>query len=124
MIVGWLRVAAPVALLVFGSPLAAQAHAGTEDSTQRDLRCATWAAYMAGAAEDQEAAQGLAVALAWFIGRYEGATNRKIEQAMTPDFIRSLETEMDAVHAECLPRMQQMGDRLTKLGAELQAAGV
>lgn len=123
-----LAAAATLAWLGLGGSVGAQDSAldaqAAQDTSESDLRCAVWAASLAGAIEDEESSTGLSMAMVWFIARYEGATGTRIEDAMTPDYIKSIGPQGEAIHAECLPRMQEMGDRLTVFGKELQAAGV
>lgn len=86
-----------------------------------DLRCAAWAAVGAGIYQDDpQIGPGFAVALAWFIARYEGATGKPFEEAMTPEFLDSLQPELQAIQDVCKPRVQEMSDRLTNWAAALR----
>jgi len=91
------------ALALLASPALAQ----EPDTSASDLRCATWAAVMGGSVEDPTAQQAFQLALSWFTGRY----------------ITALQAEMEAVDAECRPRMIDYGNRMTKWGADLQQEG-
>jgi hypothetical protein len=103
--------------------LAAPANAQEPDTSASDLRCATWAAIMGGSIEDPAAQQAFQLALSWFTGRYEAATGIRFEKAMTAEYITALQPEMEAVDAECRPRMIEYGNRMTEWGASLQQAG-
>jgi hypothetical protein len=103
--------------------LAAPANAQRPDTSASDLRCATWAAIMGGSVEDPDAQHAYQLALSWFTGRYEAATGTPFEEAMTAAYIASLEPELEAVDAECRPRMIELGARMTAWGQSLQQAG-
>ena len=107
------------ALALLASPALAQ----EPDTSASDLRCATWAAVMGGSVEDPTAQQAFQLALSWFTGRYEAATGIRFEDAMTAEYITTLQAEMEAVDAECRPRMIDYGNRMTKWGADLQQEG-
>jgi hypothetical protein len=86
-----------------------------------DLRCAAWAALVMGLnKDDPEVASALSMALAWFIARYEGATGKPFEEAMTPEYLNGLTPELPAIEEACKPRMQEMGQRFTDWGKKLQ----
>ena len=111
---------AAVALAVSVPAQAQPAAPGPED----DLRCAAWAAIVAGInKDDPEIATAFGMALAWFVARYEGATGKPFEEAMTPEYINALAPELATIEQACRPRMQEMGARFTEWGAKLQATG-
>jgi len=111
------------AVLALAAPVQAQPVAAGP-GPEEDLRCAAWAAVVLGLnKDDPEAAAGLGMALAWFLARYEGATGKRFEEAMTAEFVDGLVPEMEAIELTCQPRMQAMGARFSDWGAKLQQAG-
>lgn len=107
--------------------LATPAHAQAVTSAygpEDDLRCAAWSAIVMGLNEgDPEIASAFGMALTWFVARYEGATGKPFEQAMTPDYLDGLTPDLEAIEQACRPRMLEMGQRFTDWGSTLQAAG-
>jgi hypothetical protein len=118
-----LMLAAGALALSLSTPALSQTETAKQ-GPDADLRCAAWAAVAAGLSKDEpEAATAFAVTLAWFLARYEGATGKRFEEAMTPEYLNRLEPELPAIQAACLPRMQEMGERLSDWGAVLQNSG-
>lgn len=106
--------------LVLAVPLQAQPTPATPDE---DLRCAAWAAIVLGInKDDPDVAAGFGMALAWFVARYEGATGKTFEDAMTADYLNGLTPQLEAIEQVCKPRVQEMGQRFTDWGTKLQAA--
>jgi hypothetical protein len=113
-----------VGLALAGLLLSAPVRAQEADTSGSDLRCAIWAAYVAGSAEDEDTQEAFALAMVWFLGRYEAATGKRFEESVTPQHFASLETELDVLDAECQPRMLEMGNRLETWGVELEKSGL
>ena len=107
-------------MLAAASGVPAQAQP-TPASPEDDLKCAAWAAIVVGANKDNaEIANGLSMALAWFLARYEGATGKTFEQAMTAEYLEALGPQLQDVEKGCLSRVQEMGSRLSVWGQRLQ----
>lgn len=116
------RIVLAAAAFALATPALGQAPAS--HSPDEDLRCAAWAAIVLGINQDDpEVATGFGMALAWFVARYEGATGKPFEQAMTAEFLDSLAPELEVIEQACQPRMQEMGARFSDWGAQLQATG-
>ena len=114
-----LLVIAAAALIICAAPAQAQ------DTSESDLRCATWAAIVLGVNEEDPAIQqAFSMALSWFLGRYEAATGIRFEDAMTPEYIVAIQPKLQAVEVECRERMSDYGDRMTRWGSQLQQSGV
>jgi hypothetical protein len=105
------------AALALATPAAAQ-----QATPQENLDCAVWAAYKIGVSQDDQVKNALSIAVAWFIGQYEGQVGEVIDPAMAA---RAQELDLAAVEAltePCVERFQAFGDRLSTLGAQLSAA--
>lgn len=116
----------PFALVPLALALASsvQAQPTPTGAPEDDLRCAAWAAVALGLnKEDPEVASGLGMALAWFTARYEGATGKPFEEAMTAEYLEALTPELEAIGQACAPRMQEIGERFSNWGSKLEAAG-
>jgi hypothetical protein len=117
---GLLLVAAALALAVPAHAQPAPAAGGPDE----DLRCAAWAAVVLGVKKDDpDVAAGFGMALAWFVARYEGATGKRFEDALSAEYVDSLAPDLTTIEQSCLPRMQEMGQRFTEWGTKLQAGG-
>jgi hypothetical protein len=107
--------------------LAVPAHAQPAPASpgpDEDMRCAAWAAVVLGLKKDDpEIASAFGMALAWFVARYEGATGKRFEDAMTTEYLNGLTPELVAIEQTCQPRMREMGERFTAWGTRLQASG-
>ncbi|MBK6800841.1 hypothetical protein [Novosphingobium sp.] len=109
------------ALAAFG--LAAPAMAQSADSAEDDLDCALFTALEAGKTNDAETRNGILYSMLYFIGRWEGATGRKIEVVMTERALTDAAARSDTLAGKCAARMMDFGDRLDKLGSRLEKAG-
>lgn len=110
------------AALVAVVPAAAQAATAKVNPTE-DLNCAIWAANVSGNSEDPEITNGFGLIMTWFIGRWEGATGRKFEEGMTPEYIVSITPRLDQIGEQCITRMVDFGDRMSAWGSKLEKAG-
>jgi hypothetical protein len=70
--------------------------------------------------KDKELANSLSIVLAYFIGRWEGATGKRFEQGLTADYINGNGAQIEGAKDECVPRMMDLGSRLTTWGNALQ----
>ncbi len=114
---------AAAALSLVAMPVHAQP-APASPGPDEDMRCAAWAAVVLGLKKDDpEIASAFGMALAWFVARYEGATGKRFEDAMTAEYLNSLTPDLVAIEQVCQPRMREMGTRFTAWGTKLQAAG-
>lgn len=118
------RGGAIAAVLTAALAVATPVRAQEVDTSDSDLRCAVWSAMALGANERQEAATAFSMALVWFLGRYEAATGRRYEEALTPDYVQSLVPDIEAIELECQPRMREMGLRLEGWGRTLEESGL
>ncbi len=71
--------------------------------------------------KDKELANSLSIVLAYFIGRWEGATGKPFEQGLTADYINGNSAAIEGAKDECLPRMMDLGTRMTTWGNVLQS---
>ncbi len=108
--------AAPLA----AAPVAAAVPAAA--TPDADLACAAWSAIVVGNMKDGEMKDGMSFSMVWFIGRWEGVTGGKIEQALTKDYIVKLTPQLGQIGKGCAERMQDFGGRMQGLGRDLQAA--
>jgi hypothetical protein len=92
-------------------------------TAQDDLDCAFWTAAMVGSLKDENMKQGLSVAMVWFIGRWEGATGRPIEEGMTVANMALAMPRFSGLADQCPQRMIAFGGRVTALGEQLQSFG-
>ena len=105
-----------LALLPVAS-LAAEEPAPAGSPTQ-DVQCAAWAAYVISASDDPDVKTAVGYAMTYFIGIYEGKTGKKFTEAMLGEG-QKVETDEAfrlAVSEICLPRMQDIGDRMANYG--------
>lgn len=90
-----------------------------------DIKCAVWAAFLIGTNDDPEVKAGYSPTMAYFLGRYEGATGKQFQEEMLrvtkeldEDFNR-----MVALDDVCPARMEDFGNRLGSLGDEMTSEG-
>ena len=103
------------AMALSGPDAAPGAGAEQTYTSAEEMSCAAWAAYSAGSADDDQAAEGFGYAMNYFLGRYEVL-------AGTGDFAGALDAALaqltasqesfDKIQDECLPRWQTYLDRL------------
>ncbi|HWK41160.1 MAG TPA: hypothetical protein VNR60_04450 [Croceibacterium sp.] len=111
------------AALALATPAHAQSATDLPEPEQ-NLRCAVWAAMVLGNNQDNaQVAVGFSMAVGWFSALYEGATGKRFEDTMTPEYVTSLVPDIEAIENGCKPRMQEMGQRFSDWGAKLQEAG-
>jgi len=110
--------AAATAALLLSSPAGAQ-----QATVDQNLDCAIWASFRLGVSQDEAERTGLMIATAWFIGLYEGQSGRKIGEVMGARAMALSPQEVQALESSCLPRFQDFGNRMTKLGSDLKASG-
>jgi len=112
-------VLAAAAGLVLATPAAAQQQA----TEQENLDCAIWATYNLGMAGNEAMQSGLAVAVAWFIGLYEGQAGKNIDAAMAARTAEMDEAMINALTMPCSGRFLDFADRVSKRGKGLRAGG-
>ncbi len=105
------------AAAILAVPAAAQ-----QATSQDNLDCAVWAAYKVGLTQDDQARNALSIAMAWFIGQYEGQTGLAIDAALVARAKEFDVAGIDRLTDPCVKRFGAFGDRLTALGAELSKA--
>lgn len=128
-------IAAVLAVTLGSASVAAQAQAQDNDASEielpiisswEDMKCAVWASYIAGGADDPEVITGSAYALNYFIGRYEAATGYDFRSAMT-EVVNEVEADPELLRAydgPCIARWEEYLDRLNNWigeGAEAEA---
>ena len=107
-----------VALLAVAAAPGASAATPTEN-----LDCAVWASVTMDTLADADAQQGFGFVMNWFIGLYEGATGRDIDDAMVQRMANMTDAEFDRIGPICLDRMSAYGERLGRLSERLAAQG-
>ncbi|MEY4951767.1 MAG: hypothetical protein RL299_191 [Pseudomonadota bacterium] len=99
---------------------ATAAHAQKAVTPERDLRCAAVIMLLGGMAKDERQTTGFAAGFSYFIGRWEGATGRNFEEALTPEYVMETSKSLGTYQKECSVRMVSFGDRLIVLGRGIQ----
>lgn len=99
---------------------AAEAREATTEPVDPDLRCAIWAAVAGGELEQGPQRASYDAVFTYFMGRLEGRTGARIENAMTPERIVSETQDWEAATRTCQPRALELGERLIAFGASLQ----
>lgn len=94
--------------------------AGTA-TAQQNLDCAIWSSYQTGSATDDDVKNGLAIAVAWFVGLYEGQTGELISDAFAVRTAELSEEDVIAMTSYCVGRFSEFGDRLSNLGDRIDA---
>lgn len=90
-----------------------------------DIKCAVWAAFIIGTNEEEEVKAGYSPTMAYFLGRYEGATGKQFAEEMVR-VTRELDedvTKLVALDDVCPARMADFGDRLSSMGGEMTSEG-
>jgi len=105
-------------LLLLASPAAAQ-----QATPPENLDCAVWAAYQVGVSDYDEVMNGLSIAVAWYIGLYEGQTGQPINAAMAARSAELDEAGVEALAEGCIGRFAAFADRLSTLGASMSESG-
>jgi len=105
------------ACLLLAAPVAAK-----QDTPRENLDCAVWAAYQLGDAQDEGTESGLAIAMAWFIGLYEGQTGHDIDGALAQRVVQIDEDHVAALTDPCVNRFSKFGVRLGFISALLSEA--
>ena len=105
-------------------PVMAQSPAPTLGTpADSDLLCAAWAANTAGKMKTEKETVGLTVLMTYFIGRWEGATGRSIEDGLTFAYLTNNLAKIEGANAECMARSSAFGQRLQLVGNRLQNSG-
>jgi len=100
------------------------APAAAEDTTPaQNLDCAAWAAFQIGVSDDEAVRDGLSIAVAWFIGLYEGQTGKTIDEALAARGAQLDRAAINALTPGCVARFSTFADRLSTLGAEMEKSG-
>ena len=92
-------------------------------SADSDLLCAAWAANTAGKNKTEKEKVGLTVLMTYFIGRWEGATGRSIDEGLTFVYLSANIAKIEGANADCLTRSGEFGQRLQQVGNRLQNSG-
>jgi hypothetical protein len=109
--------------IAFATAMMLAAPAAAQQATpQENLDCAVWAAYKIGVSQDDTVKNALSIAVAWFIGQYEGQTGTVIDAAMAARARELDAAGVDRLTDTCVGRFGAFGDRLSSLGAQLSGA--
>ncbi len=92
-------------------------------SADSDLLCAAWAANTAGKNKTEKEKVGLTVLMTYFIGQWEGATGRSIDEGLTFGYLTSNIAKIEGADAACMARASAFGQRLQLVGNRLQNSG-
>ncbi|MFM5932271.1 MAG: hypothetical protein ACKOPQ_15345 [Novosphingobium sp.] len=84
-----------------------------------DLLCASYAALIVSGATEEKKAAPFRTMMYYFVGRWEAATGKPIAEGMTASYLKSPGRISSAVGL-CLPRMMEIGKRLSELDAVLE----
>jgi hypothetical protein len=103
--------------------LAQSAALAPASAADADLLCAAWTANTAGKAKTEKEKLGLTLLMTYFIGRWEGATGRSIEDGLTSTYLSANLAKIDGVNADCMARASEFGQRLQLVGNRLQNSG-
>ena len=117
---------ARIAALVMGAILlasGASAQESADEPVDPDLRCAIWAAVAGGELDQGAERASYDAVFTYFMGRLEGRTGARIEDAMTSERIVRETQDWEAATLACQPRAVELGERLIAFGASLQEAG-
>ena len=106
------------AILLAALPSVAQAATSAEN-----LDCAIWTSVTMDENTDPDIVNGLGYALSWFIGLYEGATGKDIDNAMAARVAVMSDADFKKLDGVCIARMQGFGTRLSALAQRLAAQG-
>ena len=114
-----LIVAAALSAALLAQPAFAQKAADAE----ADLVCAGWAAAGSDQAKTDEEKNALTMLLFYFVGRWEAATGKGIEQGMTVEWVSKNVARIDGAGEGCLKRGGELAQRMMAAGDRLQKAG-
>jgi hypothetical protein len=109
------------ALVAFGLATAAGAQSGP--SAEDDLDCALLSAVEASKSDDATGRKGMFYMMFYFSGRWEGATGRKFEVAMTERALADAEQRTKALTDKCYARAADFRDRMKELAPRIKKAG-
>lgn len=118
-----ITIAALVGALAVQPALAQSAAPASASTADSDLLCAAWAANSAGKNKTEKETVGLTVLMTYFIGRWEGATGRSIEEGLTFSYLSANLAKVEGANAECMARAGEFGQRLQLVGNRLQNSG-
>ncbi len=107
-----------VPALLLSAPAAAQ-----QATAAQNLDCAVWSAYQVGVSDDEDVKNGLSIAVAWFIGLYEGQTGQSIDAAMAARSAELDDADVEALTEGCIARFSAFAERLGTLGTSLSESG-
>ncbi|WP_239804743.1 hypothetical protein [Croceicoccus hydrothermalis] len=111
-----------LAMTALAAPLAMSAMpAAAQDGAEENLRCAAWALLASEQAQDPEQKRGIGMVMAYFMGRYEASSGKKIGDVMSYDALPTIIGDLPAANAACQPLAKSFGNRLTEVGMRMQA---
>ncbi|HEX4848852.1 MAG TPA: hypothetical protein VFV30_11965 [Novosphingobium sp.] len=101
-----------LAALAFAAPAAAQ-------TANDDLICVAWAANSGDQASSEEEKDVMAMAMFYYIGRWEAATGRPLEAGLTPKFVADNYKAISTAGPTCQGRMLELAKRMQVAGQAL-----
>lgn len=72
--------------------------------------CVIWPSYRVGVATDDAARNAIVLAIAWYIGLYEGQTGETVDDDMITHANKMTEAQIAAAEPACLARFGNFGD--------------
>ena len=118
-----ITIAALVGALAVQPAMAQSAAPAPAIATDSDLLCAAWAANTAGKNKTEKEKVGLTVLMTYFVGRWEGATGRSIDEGLTFAYLTNNLAKIEGADAACMVRAGEFGQRLQLVGKRLQNSG-
>lgn len=118
-----IAIAALISGLVVGPVAAQPVETKTAIAADDDLICALWSADATSRAKTEKEKIGLTLLMTYFIGRWEGATGRTIDEGLTIEFVSANFAKLLGANADCLKRSGEFGQRLQLVGSRLQKPG-
>lgn len=110
-----------LAAALLGAPAALAVDDGVPVvSPDQDLRCAAVIAIFAGSGLGDKNKVGGAAGLTYFLGRWEAATGRRFEDALTPEYLTETAENISSYNKDCGGRLTVFGGRMQEWGQNLQ----
>lgn len=109
--------------LAAGAALLATPAAAQQASEQENLDCAVWSAVQVGTATDDSVKNSLSIAVAWFIGLYEGQTGTNIDKAFAARAAELDDAAVAALSDRCVTRFMAFAERLATTGSAMTENG-
>ena len=106
---------------LLAAPLAAQSASAEEPAKGlENVDCAIWAATEIGTGVGADRQMQLSIALAWFVGRYEGKSGRNIDDVLVARQPQLSEADIKALASPCEARFKSFGQRLISMSSRIR----